>query len=148
MNMQEKTRPDFIKTPADALMAVAAMAISVDGCADDCEVQRLKAMAYMNPLYEDFASDELEEYIRSIAAKMPGLSYGETLNRCAETLPPHLKETAYAWAVEMAAANGTLALAEDRMLHDLRAIFGITPAFSQAVDTAIMALLRNDRQAD
>jgi len=129
-------------------MAVAAMAISVDGCADDCEVQRLKAMAYMNPLYEDFASDELEEYIRSIAAKMPGLSYGETLNRCAETLPPHLKETAYAWAVEMAAANGTLALAEDRMLHDLRAIFGITPAFSQAVDTAIMALLRNDRQAD
>lgn len=146
--MNENTDTAFIRTPADALMAVAALAISIDGTVDDTEVARLQALAYMNPLYEDFAHDELEAYVRNLTDKMRGLPYGDTINKCNAVLPPQLKETAYAWAVEMAAANGMLAVAEDRLLHDLRAIFGITAEFSRIIDRAVMALLRDDSTED
>ncbi|PIR15884.1 MAG: hypothetical protein COV48_11905 [Elusimicrobia bacterium CG11_big_fil_rev_8_21_14_0_20_64_6] len=110
-------------TPATAVMSVAVLAASADRRWTLKEVERLRMMAYQQPLFRDVPS--VEGIISSCAAGLRSVGGIVLLEDCRKALTPRMRETAYAWAVEVVHADGGLAAEEHAFLKELAEAFSI-----------------------
>ncbi len=125
---------------ADAVMAVSIMAISSDGKLGKKEVAALDNMAVASPLYAKIS--DAREYMGCIASVIYDKGRFESLLEAKKVLSPQMRETAYAWAVQMVMADEKIVKPEHIFLSELRRIMGIHGAFAGKINAVVSILNR------
>ncbi|MEM1382772.1 MAG: tellurite resistance TerB family protein [Pseudomonadota bacterium] len=112
-------------SPQDALVGVMIATAAADEQMTESEMQRITASIDLLPAFDGFDRDR----IPNVAALVADLFEEEDgidalVGLVEQALPDHLRETAYALACDIAAADGKVAMTELRLLeilrHDLR----------------------------
>jgi tellurite resistance protein len=123
-----------------ALIFTMVLVSAAEGVMTDVEVATIGRLVRYLPIFKDFDHDRLTEVGRDctyLLRQEDGLD--RAMDMIAESLPPKLRETAYALACDVAAADGDLAEEELNLLHMLRA--------SLSVDTLIAAAIERGARA-
>lgn len=108
-------------TPQAALIHVMVTMSAVDGQMTDAELGKIGNVIAMLPAFRDFAPDRLLPLVQECAAILQEEDGLDTvLGLVREALPEHLRETAYALAVEVAAADLKVRQEELRLLEIIR----------------------------
>ncbi len=105
----------------EALIYVMVTMSAVDQSMDETELLRIGDMVKILPVFRDFNPDDLVDVATVCGDKLredDGLA--DILTIVAESLPLHLYDTAYALAVEVAAADLHIEQEELRFLQMLR----------------------------
>ena len=137
--MKEKTPQASVLylTPAMAVMSVAVLATAADGHWSKKEIERLRMMAHLQPLFRDIPS--VEKFIGSRAADLRAVGPKVLIEDCRKALTPRMRETAYAWAVDLVQSDGAAVSAEHIFLQELAVKFAIPGPLARKLQTAAAA---------
>lgn len=123
-----------------ALVFTMVLISAAEGVMTDAELDSIGRQVRYLPIFRDFDNDRLTSVGRQCA---------ELLNRddgldlacemIAEALPQQLRETAYALACDVAAADGDLAAEERRLLDMLRRTLNVDRLVAAAIERAAYA---------
>ena len=131
---------ETLLTPADAIMAVAIMAVSADGKLKKKEIEDLQGVLVSSPLFEEV--EDAGDYMGCIASAIADKGRDAVLETAAALLTPSLRETAYAWAVYMVAADRKLVTPEHRFLEALRKKLGLHGVLAGKINAVVPMLNR------
>ena len=94
-------------SPQAALIDVMVVVSAADRRMSDDERKTIGSMVQTRPVFRGFDLDQLVPAAEACATMLAGeRGLDGVLQRVSQALPDHLKETAYALAVEIAAADG------------------------------------------
>ena len=131
-------------TPQEALIYVMVTMSAAEGTISDTETEGIGRPVQTLPVFEGFDADHLVKTAKEcgelLASDSEGLEH--VLNLVADALPAKLHDTAYAVAVEIAAADLEVAQEELRFLQLLRDRFGLDKLVVAAIERAARARLR------
>ncbi len=131
---------ETLLTPADAIMAVAILAVSADGKLKQKETDYLKGLVASSPLFGEV--EDAGEYMGCVAAAIVDKGRDLVLERAADLLTPSLRQTAYAWAVYMVAADRKVVSPEHRFLETLRRKLGLHGVLAGKINAVVPMLIR------
>jgi len=124
----------------EALIYAMVLVSAADRDMTDSELSTIGQVASHLPVFCDFDEDRLPEVARDCATV---LQHGDGLDRALDLiltgLPEHLRETAYALACEVAAADGRVVIEETRVLQLIRERLMIDRLSAAAVERGIAA---------
>ena len=127
-------------SPHDALIYIMVTMSAVDRDMTDKEMLRIGQLVQNLPVFRDFDVNglvDIAEKCGELLTKDDGLD--RILNEVAQQLPPKLHETAYALAVEIAAADLNVKAEELRFLHMLRDALDLDPLACAAIERGARA---------
>jgi len=108
-------------TPHDALIYTMVLVSAADRDMSDAELQTIGRVVNQLPAFKGFDEETLPRVAADCAALLGHESGLErTLDTIFASLPEHLRETAYAVACDVAAADGRIVNEEVRLLQLLR----------------------------
>lgn len=125
-----------------ALIHTMVLLSAVDRRMSDTELGLIGRLVKYLPVFRDFDIEKLPETAQGCAVILQmddGLD--RELDLIAGALSPHLRETAYALACEVAAIDRRVPFEEQRLLERLRRAFKIDPLVSRAIERATIARL-------
>lgn len=126
----------------DALIELIMLMSASDGEMSDRELDVITDDVSTLPVFEGFDLDRLNEIGGEVAQALEDPDGLRTaLDRIAAALPPSLRETAYALAVEVAAADGSTEQEELRLLEMIRARFRLADLVVAAIERTARARL-------
>ncbi|WEZ84561.1 tellurite resistance TerB family protein [Rhizobium sp. 32-5/1] len=127
----------------EALIYVMVMMSAVDKAMSDDELERIGALCRLLPIFEDFDDERLVDIARDCASQLSGTEGLDiVLEIIREALPARLYDTAYALAVELAAADLAIRHEEIRLLQMLRDRLGLDKLTCAAIERGAMARFR------
>jgi tellurite resistance protein len=132
-------------TPQAALIYVMVVISAADRRMSDSELKTIGTMVQTLPVFRGFDPDRLLPTAEACADAM-GAERGleAVLDRVAAALPVRLKETAYALAVDVAAADGGEIPQEVlRLLELIRFALPVEPLVAAAIERAARARQAN-----
>jgi len=127
-------------TPADAVMAVAVLAAGADGKPDERELSGLERALFASPVFAKVKNPV--KYRCAIAAAIACKGREATLIEATGLLSPGLRETAYAWATYVIAADRKTVSPEHKFLSLLRRRFGIHGELAGKINAVVSMLHR------
>lgn len=105
----------------EALIYLMVIASASDRDMSDPELGRIGAVVRSWPVFEDFNADRIIEVAQDCQRKLNGPdALDDVLDLVAGVLPQRLRDTAYAAAFEVAAADLEMRLEEVRLLQLIR----------------------------
>jgi tellurite resistance protein len=131
---------ETLLSPADAVMAVAILAVSSDGKLKDKEINNIKGVLASSPLFDKVK--DAGDYMGCIASAIADKGRAAVLERAAELLTPSLRETAYAWAVYMVASDRKVVGPEHKFLGTLRKALGLHGVLAGKINAVVPMLNR------
>jgi tellurite resistance protein len=132
-------------TPQEAMIYVMVMVSAVDRQMSDAELGRIGRMSRHLPAFEGFDEERLISVARDCAAMLAlpeGLDI--TLEVVKEALPARLRETAYALAFEVAAADLKIPAEEVRLLELIRTRMEVDRLTAAAIERSASARYRRN----
>ena len=123
-----------------ALIFTMVLVSAAEGVMTDAELDTIGRQVRYLPVFKDFDKDHLTEVGRQCADLLrdeDGLAVA--VDMIAEALPGPLRETAYALACDVAAADGALAIEELNLLGLLRQELSIDRLVAVAIERATHA---------
>ncbi len=123
-----------------ALIYTMVLVSAAEGVMADSEVETIGRLVRYLPIFQDFDLDRVAEIGRDctyLLREEDGLD--RAIDLIAEGLPPKLRETAYALACDIAAADGELVEEELNLLHLLRASLSIDSLIAAAIERSAHA---------
>lgn len=123
-----------------ALIFTMVLVAAAEGVMTDAELEVIGRQVRYLPAFRDFDSSRVTELGRDCAELLKredGLDLA--CDMIAEALPARLRETAYALACEVAAADGALAEEELRLLELLRRRLTLDRLLAAAIERATYA---------
>jgi tellurite resistance protein len=133
----------MLQRPIDhhtALIFTMVLVSAAEGVMTDAELDTIGLQVRYLPVFRDFDHDNLPDVGRSCAEllrKEDGLDIA--CDMIVEALSPRLRETAYAVACDVAAADGSIAEEEADLLEFLRRGLGIDRLVAAAIERATRA---------
>lgn len=129
-----------ILTPQDALVAVMITTSAADASMSNTELLSITRIVGAMPAFDDYDEDRIAQVSRTVM-DMLGEEDGldAILGLVKEALPPHLNETAYAMACDVAAADGAVKLAELSFLEMVRHDLGVGRLAAAAIERGARA---------
>ncbi len=128
----------------EALIYLMVITSAADRDMTDVELERIGVVVRTWPIFEDFDDDRLvrtAQACQRLLAEEGGLEGVLQLARAA--IPPHLHDTAYAAAFEVASADLEMRMEELRILQLLRRSLEVEPATVSAIERATKARHRS-----
>ena len=122
-------------SPQDALVAVMIATSAADDTMTVPEFHEITAIVGVLPVFEGYDTDRISQVgalVSDLFEEEDGLD--ALLGLIEEALPAHLRETAYALACDVAAADLRVAMTELRMLEELRHQLGVDRLTSAAIE--------------
>lgn len=105
----------------DALIAVTLVTAFADDRMSEKEYREIMSTINVLPVFTDYDLDRIDGIIDTVQAFLTEDDGLESLIGLVKSaIPHHLHETAYAFACDVAAADGSVALGEMRLLEELR----------------------------
>jgi len=127
-------------SPQAALIHVMVTMSAVDARMSDAELAKIGNIISVLPAFRDFSTERLLPTARECAAILEEDDGLETvLGLAKEALPPHMLETAYALAVEVAAADLSVGQEELRLLELIRHGLGVDRLTAAAIERGARA---------
>lgn len=123
-----------------ALIFIMVLVSAAEGTMTDAELESIGRLVRYLPVFRKFDHERLPAVGRDCASLLrreDGLDLA--CDMIAEALPPRLRETAYALACDVAAADGTLAEEELHLLDMLRHRLSIDRLVAVAIERATYA---------
>ncbi|MEO1493502.1 MAG: tellurite resistance TerB family protein [Pseudomonadota bacterium] len=108
-------------SPQDALIAVMIATSAADEDMTASEFREISSIVDLLPIFQGYDKDRIQmvgALVGDLFSEEDGLD--ALLGLVEAALPDHLRETAYALACDVAAADGRVAMTELRMLEELR----------------------------
>jgi tellurite resistance protein len=127
-------------TPHDALIYIMVTMSAADRTMTDSELAKIGSIIQTLPVFEKYDSDDLvaaASRCTDVLQADNGLK--QIMDIAASTLPKHLHETAYALAVEVAAADLHLEQEELRLLQIFRDHFNLDRLTCAAIERGARA---------
>ncbi|MBD9373981.1 tellurite resistance TerB family protein [Rhizobium sp. ARZ01] len=127
----------------EALVHVMVIMSAVDNAMTDAELARIGRLARVLPVFDGFDDAHILHIARECTALLAapeGLDI--TLEVIRERIPARLADTAYALAVEIAAADQRIRNEEIRLLQMLRDRLGLDKLTCAAIERAAIARFR------
>ncbi|MEL7090833.1 MAG: tellurite resistance TerB family protein [Pseudomonadota bacterium] len=127
-------------TPQDALVAVMIAVSASDENIRTVELVKINSAVNMLPVFGDYDADRLSvvsQTVFDLFDQEDGLDALFGLVR--EALPPRLYETAYALACDVAAADGSIAEQQLRLLEEIRYELEIDRLHAAAIERGARA---------
>jgi tellurite resistance protein len=124
----------------EALVCTMVLVAASDGDLTDREIGTMAGIVQTLPVFADFESDRLDVAADAAVALLEeddGLAHAGRLIR--DALEPRLRETAYALACEVAAADGFAAQPALRMLEFVAAELHLDPLVAVAIERGARA---------
>lgn len=122
-------------SPQDALVSIMIATAAADERVTDTELDSIAAIVERLPVFEGYDMDRLGSVSGLVAELFTEEDGVDALLGLVESaLPDHLRETAYALACDIAAADGRLAMAELRMLQELRHELSVSRLIASAIE--------------
>lgn len=124
-----------IMSPQDALVAAMILMSAADRDISDSELKEIDASLDVTPVFSGYDTTRL----RLVASSVIELLQDEeglqtTLDMIRNALPDRLRETAYALACDIAAADGAVQFEEIRLLELMRHAFRIDRLAAAAIE--------------
>lgn len=107
--MRGNAEGDVLKA---ALLAPAVMTAAADGAQDGKEADQLAMIFQFSPVFAGDGAADFRRVIGTIMEAWRGVGTGAILAEVKAILPPPLRETAIAFAMRVAIADGTVAPSE------------------------------------
>jgi tellurite resistance protein len=109
-------------SPQEALIYTMVLASAVDTAVKDVELHTMTAIVRGLPAFSGFDPDGIPRAVESCMQLISSGEHGleEAVDTIRTSLPPHLRETAYALALDVVAADGTAVQEELRFLEVMR----------------------------
>ncbi len=129
-----------MQDPSAALIYAMVLTSAADGSMSDAELQTMGEMVSRLPVFGDFDTDRLPEVAEECAALLQqedGLA--RAFERIRAALPTRLRETAYALACEVVAADQATSQEELRLLEMLREALEVERLPAAAIERAARA---------
>jgi tellurite resistance protein len=126
--------------PQEALACTLVLVAAADGGITDREIGVMAALVQTLPIFQGFTSEHLGQATDAAVALLgetKGLDHGMQL--IGEALEPRLKETAYALACEVIAADQAVGQQSLQMLEYLAAELPIEPLVAAAIERGVRA---------
>ena len=123
-----------------ALIYTMVLVSAAEGVMADTEIETIGRLVRYLPVFHDFDHERLPEVGRDctyLLRQEDGLD--RACDIIAEALPAKLRETAYALACDVAAADGELADEELNLLHMLRSRLGVDSLIAAAIERGAYA---------
>ncbi|GAB4491828.1 MAG: tellurite resistance TerB family protein [Parvularculaceae bacterium] len=127
-------------SPEEAVIYAMVVTAASDGDMNRCEMRTIGRVVRSFSLFADFDEEDLVEIAENcggLMAQDDGLR--KVLDAVKRALPPHLYETAYAAAVDVATADETLNLPELRVMDLMRETLEISDEGAQSIERAARA---------
>jgi tellurite resistance protein len=123
------------------LVYVMVTMSGVDGRIRDRELERIGSIVDGVPVFDGFARESLARVVQECAEILQQESGGlqAVLGLVREAVPEDLRETAYALAAEVAAADLVVAREELRFLSMLRDALGLSKLVTAALERGVIA---------
>ncbi len=112
-------------TLAEALLAVAICASAADKKLSQEELDRVLYIATGHPLFLHHDMESLQELADRLLNVILSIGIPKTVEKADKVLSPALKETAFAWAVDVVQAHEGVATSEASFLDDLITAFSL-----------------------
>lgn len=129
-SFRAKSAPQF--DPQRAVMTIVISALAADGEVDDEEVARMRSMCARSPLFARNSNQEDDRVIDFALGCIRQLGQG-SLSQAAAALSPALRETAFAFAVEIVMADGQVGPQEESFIDELSRTLAIDDGLARAV---------------
>ncbi len=124
-------------SPQDALLSIMMVMSAADRDMSDRELREIGAIVEMLPAFDGYDRDRITVVSEAVVDLLQAEDGLDTLLGMARAaLPDHLRETAYALACDVAAADGTIAQEEARLLELVRHRFDLDRLASAALERA------------
>ncbi len=126
--------------PQEALVCTMVLIAASNGAITDREIGVMAGLVQTLPAFQEFSSERLEvatEAAVSLLEEDDGLSHAGQMIR--DALEPRLRETAYALACEVVAADRSASQPVLRMLELVMAELRLDPLVAAAVERATRA---------
>jgi tellurite resistance protein len=123
-----------------ALIYVMVVVSASDGAMGEGELRKIGELVTTLPVFRDFDETRLiscAQECADILQEAEGLE--AVLGLVGDALPPHLSETAYWLALEVALADSRVALEEIRVIEALRRSLGIERLIAAAIERGARA---------
>lgn len=108
-------------TTHSALIYAMVLSAAADGAMDDDELETIRGIITVLPAFDDFETSNLGQIAGScldLLSESDGIE--AAIEQIRTTLPDKLRQTAYALACDVVAANGTATQEELRLLEMMR----------------------------
>jgi len=123
-----------------ALIYVMVLAAAVDRKMSDRELQMIGGITALLPVFADFDRNRLLEVSKDCAAVLDQAKGAEAvLDLVQDALPAHLRETAYALACDVIAADRRVGETEVRFLDIVRRRLGVGRLAGAAIERGARA---------
>lgn len=152
---QSKTKPKPLPTTArssltaeEALVCTMVLVAAADGAITDREIGVMSGIVQTMPAFFEFSSEDLDtatEAAVTLLGEDEGLSHAGQLIR--DALEPRLRETAYALACDIVAADKGANQPVLRMLELVNSELRLDPLVSAAIERAARARHQRMRPA-
>ncbi|MBN9031701.1 MAG: Tellurite resistance protein TerB [Rhizobiales bacterium 63-7] len=130
-------------TPHEALIYAMVMASAVDRTMSDGELARIGEIVQHLPVFDGFDPERLIAVAQDCTALVSGNEGLDiALEIIRDTLPPRLRDTAYALAVEIVAADRRVVAEELRLLQLLRDRLALDKLTAAAIERSAEARYR------
>lgn len=129
-----------ILSPEDALIAVMMVVSAADSDMSNEELQHIGAVVEFAPAFEGYDRDRIGTVAGAVADLLQKDEGLETLmGLVRDALPETMRETAYAFACDVAAADGSIAVEEMRLLEIIRYRLDIDRLAAAAIERSSRA---------
>jgi tellurite resistance protein len=131
-------------SPEAALIYIMVIMSAADRRMSDRELETIGRLVRTLPVFRGFSSEKLVATAQGCAALLAEADGLEgVLRRVREALSDKLKETAYALAVEVAAADGRAGQVELRLLELIRERLPVSASIAQAIEQSARVRYRS-----
>lgn len=124
----------------EALVCTMVLVGAADGGITDREIGVMSGQVQTLPIFHNFSSERLEAATDAVVALLgeeDGLTHAARLIR--DALEPRLRETAYALACEVVAADQTASQQSLQMLNFVRDELRLDPLVATAIERGVRA---------
>jgi tellurite resistance protein len=129
--------------PHEALVCTMVLVAAADGAITDREIGVMAGLVQTLPVFQDFSSERLQvatDAAIGLLEEEDGLAHAGKLIR--EALPPRLRETAYAIACDVVAAEPTASQPLLRMMELVKSELELDPLVAAAIERSTRARYR------
>lgn len=140
-SFKTKTEPSF--NTQRSVMTIVMAALMADGEVSNDEVSGLRSMCMRSPIFASNSKEE-DNAVINFAFDVTK-EYGfESVSKAAAKLKPELRETAFAFAIEVVLADGIVGKDEEIFVGKLAQELGIDERLAKAMIEVTLIRARNE----
>lgn len=128
----KKSMADRLLTPQLAMIIISLSVVEAAGEDSDESAMRLGALAVLSPVFPALSEKELEALLGT-AVDMAEMLGDDAVAKAAEVLPAPLRETAFAFACDVAFADAIVTSEEEATVEGLAEALGIDKRIAKKI---------------